>query len=80
MVSVVPFRKREQLEHLIFLAGQVHSRTPDLDGLLIEIDREIAGVDHRLGVALGAAHDGVNARHELVLVERLGQVIVGPVA
>ena len=28
-------------------------------------------------MALGAAHDGVDARHQLVLVERLGHVVVG---
>src|SRR5581483_9298932 len=48
-----------------------------LDGLLVEVDDEIAGVDDRLGVALGAAHDGVDARDQLVLVERLGEVVVG---
>ena len=30
-----------------------------------------------MGVAPGAPHDGVNARHKLMLVERLGHVIVG---
>src|SRR5262249_26583327 len=43
----------------------------------IEIDHEIAGLDHRLGMAFGAAHDGVDTRYELVLVERLGHVVVG---
>jgi hypothetical protein len=28
-------------------------------------------------VALGAAHDGVDARDQFVLVERLGHVVVG---
>jgi hypothetical protein len=28
-------------------------------------------------MTLGAAHDGVDARHQLVLVERLGHVVVG---
>jgi hypothetical protein len=49
----------------------------DLDRLGVEIDDEIAGVDDRLGVALGAAHDRVDARDQLVLVERLGHVVVG---
>ena len=34
-------------------------------------------MDDRLGVALGAAHDGVDAGDQLVLVERLGHVVVG---
>ena len=67
----------EQLQHLIFLAGQMHALAVDLHGLGVEVDDEIAGLDHRLGMALGAAHDGVDARHQLVLVERLGHVVVG---
>ncbi len=76
-MSVVPLRRREQLQHLVFLAGEVHARAVHLDGLGVEIDHEIAGLDDRLGVALGAAHDGVDARDQLVLVERLGHVVVG---
>src|SRR3569832_1113261 len=72
-----PFAQGEQLEHLIFLAGQVHALAADLDRLGVEIDDEIAGVDDRLGVALGAADDRVDARDQLVLVERLGHVVVG---
>ena len=34
----------------------------------------------RLGVALRAAHDRVDAGDEFVLVEGLGQVVVGPEA
>ena len=49
----------------------------DLDGLGIEVDHEIAGLDHRLSMTLGAAHDGMDARHQLVLMERLGHVVVG---
>jgi hypothetical protein len=37
----------------------------------------IAGLDDRLGVALGTAHDGVDAGDQLVLVEGLGHVVVG---
>ena len=80
MVSVVPLRRREQLEHLIFLAGQMHAGAVDFDGLLVEIDDEIAGDDDRLGVALGAADDRVDAGDQFVLVERLGQIVVGAVA
>ena len=77
MVSVVPLRRRKQLQHLVFFAGQMHAGAVDLDRLGVEIDAEVAGLDDRLGVALGAAHDGVDARDQLVLVERLGHVVVG---
>src|ERR1700722_14696715 len=59
--------QREQLEHLVFLAGQMHARAVDFDRLGVEVDHEIAGLDDRLGMALGAPHDGVDARHQLVL-------------
>src|SRR3974390_1704611 len=72
-----PFSQGEQLEHLVFLAGQVHALTADLDRLGVEIDDEIAGVDDRLGVAFRAADYRVDARYQLVLVERLGHVVVG---
>ncbi|TPV98246.1 MAG: hypothetical protein USCAAHI_02334 [Beijerinckiaceae bacterium] len=68
--------QREQLQHLIFLAGQMHARARHLDGFLIEIDDEIAGRDDRLGVAFRAPYDGLNARDKLVLVERLGQIVI----
>ena len=77
MVSVVPLRSAEQLQDPVFLAGQMHARGVDLDRLGVEIDDQIAGLDHRLGVTLGAPDDGVDARHQLVLVERLGHVVVG---
>src|SRR5216684_1394938 len=69
--------EREQLQHLVFLAGQMDALASDLDGLGVEIDHEIAGLDHRLGVALGTTHDGMDTGDQLVLVERLGHVIVG---
>src|SRR5687768_13138530 len=68
--------EREQLQHLVFLAGEVHAGAADFDRLLVEVDGEVAGVDDRLGMALGAPHDRVDARHQLVLVERLGHVVV----
>ena len=49
----------------------------DLNGLLVEIDDQVAGRDHRLGMALRAADDGVNAGDEFVFMEGLGQIIVG---
>ena len=76
-MSVVALAQREQLEHRIFLAGQVDAAAVDLDRLGVEIDRELAGLDHRLRMALRAADDGVDARDQLVAVERLGDIIVG---
>src|SRR6202166_1563543 len=69
--------ERKQLQHLVFLARQMHALAADLDRLGVEIDHEIAGLDHRLGMALGAAHDRMDARNQLVLVEGFGHVVVG---
>ena len=55
----------------------MHALAADLDRLGVEIDHEIAGLDHRLGVALGTAHDRMDAGNQLVLVEGLGHVVVG---
>jgi len=55
----------------------MHALAADLDRLGVEIDHEIAGLDHRLGVALGTAHNRMNARHQFVLVEGFGHVVVG---
>jgi len=43
----------------------------DLDGLGIEIDRELAGADDRLAMPLGAAYDRMDAGDQLFAVERL---------
>src|SRR5580693_1772503 len=69
--------QREQLQHLVFFARQMHALAADLDRLGVEIDHEIAGLDHRLGVALGTAHDRMDARDQFVLVEGFGHVVVG---
>ncbi len=58
----------------------MHALAVDLYCLLVEIDDQVAGDDHRLGVALRAADDGVDSRHQLVFVERLGEIIIGAVA
>src|SRR5439155_5772961 len=60
-----------------FLARQMHALAADFDRLGVEIDDEIAGLNDRLGVALGTAHDGVDAGDQFVLVEGLGHVVVG---
>jgi hypothetical protein len=69
--------EREQLQHLVFLARQVHALAADFDGLGVEVDDEIAGLDDRLGVTLGTAHDRMDAGNQFVLVERLGHVVIG---
>src|SRR5438876_1239447 len=63
--------EREQLQHLVFLAGQVHALAADFDRLGVEVDDEIAGLDDRLGVPLGTAHDRMDAGNQFVLVEGL---------
>ena len=77
MVRGRALSQREQFEHLIFLAREMDPGAGDLDGLLIEIDDEVTGRDDGLGMALRSTNDGVNAGDELVLVERLGQIIIG---
>ena len=41
------------------------------------VDHKLASLDDQWGVPLGAAHDCVDTRHQLVLMERLGHVVVG---
>ena len=67
----------QEFQHLVLLAGQMHALAVDLDGLGVEVDHEIAGLNDGLGVALGAANDGMDAGDQFVLVERLGHVVVG---
>src|SRR5579859_7261203 len=70
----------EQFQHLVFLAGQMHALAADFHRLGVEVDHEVAGLDHRLGVALRTAHDRMDAGHQFVLVEGFGHVVVGAVA
>src|SRR5271156_5701609 len=69
--------ERKELEHLIFLARQVHAAAVDFDGFRIEIDGKLTGRDHRLGMTLRTAHDGLDAGDEFVLVKRLRHIVVG---
>src|SRR5688572_10201438 len=66
----------EQFQDAVFLAGQVQRLGLDLDRSGIEIDRQLAGLDDRFRVSLGAAHDRLDARQQFAPVERLGQVVV----
>ncbi len=72
--------ERKKLQHGVFLAGQVNARAVDFDSLGVEVDRQLAGADDRLAVALRTAHHGVDAGDQLFAVERLGHVVVGPEA
>jgi hypothetical protein len=49
-----------------------------LDGAGVEIDDQLAGTNQGIGVPLRAANDGLNSGDQLALVERLGEVVVGP--
>src|SRR3546814_19929584 len=39
----------QQLQHGVFLAGQMQPAALDLDRLGVEVDGQLAGLDHRLG-------------------------------
>jgi hypothetical protein len=69
--------QREQLEHLVLFARQMHALAVDFDRLGVEVHGELAGLNHRLRMAFRTADDGVNARDQFVLVEGLGHVVVG---
>src|SRR5262249_9175348 len=60
-----------------FTQGQKLKRSRNLDGLGVEIDDEVPNRNDRLGMPLGPAHEGVDARDQLVLVEGLRHVVVG---
>ncbi len=49
----------------------------DLDGAGVQVHLQLAGLDDRVGMALGAPHDRLDAGDQLALVERLGEVVVG---
>src|SRR5690606_24172834 len=77
------FRKRralaqgEHLQHLVFLARQMHALAVYLNRLRIAIDLKAAGFDDRLSVTLRAADDGMDTGHQFVLMEWFGHIIVG---
>jgi len=54
----------------------MHPGAAHFDRLGVEIHHQFAGLNDRLGVALGATDDGVDARDKLVLVKGLGKVVV----
>ena len=73
----MPLRSDEQFENAVFLAGQMQRLAVDFDRARVEIDRQLAGADDAVGMALAAADDGLDAGDQLAAVERLGQIIVG---
>jgi hypothetical protein len=44
------FAQAQELQHLVFLGGQVYRRRAYLDGLGTQIDHEIIGLDDRPGI------------------------------
>src|SRR3546814_10857901 len=66
--------KRKQLQHGIFLAGQMNARAIHFHRLGVEIDGELAGADHRLRMPLGAADDRMDTGDQLLAVKRLGDI------
>ena len=46
------FAQRQEFQHLIFLAGQMHGLAFDIDGLCVKVHRNPPGLDHRLAVSL----------------------------
>src|ERR1700722_5684519 len=71
-----PLAKRKELQHRVLLAGKMHARTVDFACLGIEVDYEVVSLNDRLGVALRASYDGVDARDQFFPVERLGHGVV----
>src|SRR4029077_12631867 len=67
----------KELEHFILFNRQVHPSARYLYRLGSQIDCKTARLDYRLGVTFAAAHDGMDARDQFVLVEWLGHVVVG---
>src|SRR5438105_4768904 len=67
----------EQLEDLVLFGCEVDSLATDLHRLGVEVHSEVARLDHRLGVALRAPHNRVDACHKLIFMERLRQIVVG---
>ena len=66
---LVPFAQREEFQqHLVLLTGEVNAGGLVTSTVLVSrLTHEVAGVDHRLGMALGAADDRVDARDQFVL-------------
>ncbi len=54
----------------------MHRLALGLDRLGVEVDADLAGMDHRLRVPFRPADDRVDARHQFLAVEGLGQVVI----
>ncbi len=72
-----PFAQAQELEDAVFFAGQVQRLVVHSDGTTVEINQQLAGADCRVGMALRAADDRLNARYQFAMIERLGQEVVG---
>src|SRR6266496_5093717 len=65
------FTQGQKLQDGVFFSREVQVLSRNLDGLGVEIDDEVANRNDRLGMSLGPAHEGADARDQLVLVEGL---------
>jgi hypothetical protein len=66
----------QQLQHLIFFAGQVHATALNLDRFGIQVHGDAASLESRLRVTFRPADDRSNGCDEFLSVERFGQVVV----
>ena len=74
---MVRVAQRQQIEDPVFLAGEVQRLVVHLHRAGIQVHLELAGLNDRIGMTLGAAHNRLDAGDELALVEGLGQIVVG---
>ena len=72
-----PLAQGEELEDLVFLAGEVDRLAVDLDRLRVEVHRRLSGGDRGLRVTLRAPHNRMDPGDQLVPMERLRHVVVG---
>jgi hypothetical protein len=72
------FPESEQLEHGVFLARQMHRAAADRHVARREIQGQIADRQGGLGEPLGPPDDGLDAGHQLLLVEWFRDEVVGP--
>ena len=71
------FAQRQQFHNSVFFAGEVQRFAVDADGLGIEVDFDVAGPNHRVGMSFGTAYHRLNTGQQFGTVKRFGQIIVG---
>jgi hypothetical protein len=68
----------QEFRHLVLLVGEVDAGAVHFHSLGVEIDNKISVWSADTACPLRAAHDGVDARDQFVLMERLGYVVLAP--